>query len=174
LSDGEAPGVAAIGRLCACLGSARARAMRVTPPGTHRRGRPLRPFGLGSHLCNRQRRARSGRLSLLRADPLVDHGIPSLAQSGQRRPHRVRQPSRSLAQIDYGRAVGSPHEVDHQRQLAAVSRGARMRLSSTYVARITASLRLRKRLRLRRLAWLDRLFRSFRRRRSLSTRPLLI
>ena len=62
------------------------------------------------------------------ADPFADHGIPSFAQSGERRPRRVRQPSRSLGQIDDGRAVGSPQQVDHQRQLAAVARGDRMRL----------------------------------------------
>ena len=39
-------------------------------------------------------------------DPFADHGIPSFAQSGERGPRRVRQPSRSLGQIDDARAVG--------------------------------------------------------------------
>jgi hypothetical protein len=94
------------------------------------------------------------------ADPLADHGIPSFAQSGERRPRCVRQPSCSLGQMDDARAVGSPQQVDHQRQLAAVSRGDRKRLS-TAVVRTASSLRLRMRLHLRRLACPDRLLRSF-------------
>ena len=67
------------------------------------------------------------------ADPFADHGIPSFAQSGERGPRRVRQPSRSLGQIDDARAVGSPQQVDHQRQLAAVPRGDRMGLSADVI-----------------------------------------
>ena len=47
------------------------------------------------------------------ADPFADDGISSFAQSGERRPRRVRQPSRCLGQIDDGRAVGPPQQVDH-------------------------------------------------------------
>jgi len=48
-------------------------------------------------------------------DRQAAHGIPSFAQPAGRRPRRVRQPSRSLSQIDDGRAVGAPQKVDHQR-----------------------------------------------------------
>ena len=66
--------------------------------------------------------------------------LPSLSQPGERRPRRVWQPSRSLGQVDDARAVGAPQKFDHQRQLAAVSRGDRMHLS-TGVIRTAASLR---------------------------------
>jgi hypothetical protein len=68
---------------------------------------------------------------------------------------RVRQPSRSLSQIDDGRAVGALQMFDHQRQLAAVSRGGRPGRVAAFV-RTGDILRLR----LRRLAGLNRVLRS--------------
>ena len=66
----------------------------------------------------------------------------------------MRQPSRSLSQIDDGRAVGAPQKFDHQRQFAAVSRG--------HPAWVVAFVRTGAifRLRLRRLDELDRVLRS--------------
>ena len=93
------------------------------------------------------------------ADPFAGHGVSPLAQSGNRRPRCVREPSRRLGQIDDGCAVGSPQQVDHQRQLAAVSRSGRRGVSAD-VIETDAILRLRKKLRLRRLAGLDRVLRS--------------
>ena len=45
------------------------------------------------------------------ADPFADHGIPAFAQPSERRPRRVRQPSRCLRQINNGRAVGALQTV---------------------------------------------------------------
>ena len=53
----------------------------------------------------------------------ADHRIPSFAQPGERRSRGVPQPSRSVSQIDDGRAVGAPQMFDHKRQLAAISQG---------------------------------------------------
>jgi len=63
----------------------------------------------------------------------------------------VRLPSRSLSQIDDGRAVGAPQKFDHQRQLAVVSRSGYPGRAADFV-RTGFILRLR----LRRLAGLDR------------------
>ena len=71
------------------------------------------------------------------------------------RPRRVRQPSRSLSQIDDGRAVGAPQKFDHLRQLAAILRGGHPGRVAAFV-RTGASLRLR----LRHLTVLDRVLRS--------------
>ena len=60
------------------------------------------------------------------ADPFAGHGISALAQPGERRPRGVRQPSRSPGQIDDGRAIRPPQQDNHPRQLATVSRGARL------------------------------------------------
>src|ERR1700733_3088991 len=78
-----------------------------------------------------------------------------IAQPGERRPRRVRQPSRCLSQIDDCRPVGAPQNFDHQRQLAAVSRGGHPNRVAAFV-RTGASLRLR----LRRLTVLGRVLRS--------------
>ena len=75
------------------------------------------------------------------ADPFAGHGISPLAQSRDRCPRRVRKPSRRLGQIDDGCAVGSPQQVDHQRQLAAVSRNGRRGVSAD-VSLTDAILRL--------------------------------
>jgi hypothetical protein len=60
------------------------------------------------------------RISL--CDPLASDGIPALAQSGQRRPGGVRQPSGCFDQVRDGRAFGPLQQVDHTRELAARSR----------------------------------------------------
>jgi len=87
------------------------------------------------------------------ADPFADHGIPSFAQPSERRPRRVREPSRSLGQIDDRRAVGALQMFDHQRQLAAIARSGRS--SRVTLVRTGDILRLP----LSRLAELDRVSR---------------
>ena len=82
------------------------------------------------------------------ADPFAGHRISPLAQPGDRCPRRVRKPSRRLGQIDDSCAVCSPQQVDHQRQLGALSRSGRRGVSAD-VVQTDAILRHRKQLRLR-------------------------
>ena len=125
-------------RSCRAPGSCRLRRLRrlaLRPAAIHRVA--LR-YGTISHVS---REARDPVGSISSADPFADHGIPSFAQPGERRPRRVRQPSRSLSQIEDGRAVGAPQKFDHHRQLAAVSRGHPGRVAA--FVRTGAILRLR-------------------------------
>ena len=97
---------------------------------------------------------------ILRADPLADDSISALAQPSERRSRRVRQPSRCFGQDWDGRAIGPLQQVDRQRQLAARS-GRKLLSLFAHVVRITDNGRLGERPRLRRLDWLDHLFRRF-------------
>jgi hypothetical protein len=54
-------------------------------------------------------------------DLFADDSISALAQPSERRSDRVRQPSRCFGQVWDGRAIGSPHQANHPRQLAAGS-----------------------------------------------------
>ena len=116
-------------------------------------------LGLDGHAISAPGRgARDPVDGLPSADPFAGHGITPPAQSSDRCPRRVRKPSRRLGQSDDGCAVGSPQQVDHQRQLTAVSRSGRRGVSAD-VSLTDAILRLRKKLR-RRLAGRDCVLRS--------------
>ena len=94
-----------------------------------------------------RRRVRPGwRRQLPGADPFAGHRISPLSQSGDRCPRRMRKPSFRLGQSDDCCAVGSPQQVEDQRQLAAVSRSGR-RSVSTDVIQTDAILCLRKKRR---------------------------
>src|SRR5271157_5049298 len=71
----------------------------------------------------------------------------------------MRQPSCSLCQGWDGRAIGPLQQVDHPRQLAARSGRGRLGVFADGVRSRGIGL-VRRPLRLRRLAWLDRPFRS--------------
>ena len=98
-SRGEASDSAVARRFAPCPALNRVEAMSITPlavrpwlrPAGH--GCRLHPFGLRRRLRHQERRARSGKLLL--CVPFANHGIPSFAQSSDRRPRRVRQPSRN-------------------------------------------------------------------------------
>ena len=159
----EAPDVAAIGSAaCPDLASGRPMPMDTRRPFRLTFGvtAALDCFRLDGHTISATGRGARDPVDRLPSDDaLAGHGISPLAQPGNRCPRRVRKPSRRLGQIDDGRAVGSPQQVDHQRQLAAVSRSGR-RGASADVIQTDVILRLREKLSLGRLAGLDRVLRS--------------
>ena len=133
--------------------------MPITPPASSyvwgHGGGPLPPSGLARDL-----RYRQGRAEIRWTDTPAPIRSRVTAYPRLRSPviaarACVREPSCRLGQIDDGCAVGSPQQVDQQRQLAAVSRSGRRGVSAD-VIQTDAILRLRKKLRLRRLAGLDR------------------
>jgi hypothetical protein len=91
------------------------------------------------------------------AGSFPDDGIAPLAQSGERRPRGVRQPSRRLGQLEDGRAIEPSKQVDHPRQLASFPGDARLIVfvDATWIG---DGLRSRARIERRRINWFNRLF----------------
>ena len=160
-SGSEASSVVFADNLAACRELPGFGAIPITPldgsPPAYALGRDLfRRFRLDDQAISAiHSRAADSVHRISSVDPFTGDDISAVAQPGQRRPRRVRQPSCRLRHMQDRRAIGPLEQVDDLRELAAGPRRERLSV-------FTDETRPRGfvRLRLRGRPWRDRLLRA--------------